>query len=59
TPILYSDQGWQYQMVSYQSILKQNGIISLTFWGQIKNHRTFLGNLHLNFCYRAHWHCGG
>ncbi|QKJ68874.1 transposase family protein [Glaesserella parasuis] len=59
TPILYSDQGWQYQMASYQSILKQNGIISLTFWGQIKNHRAFLGNLHLNFCYRAHWHCGG
>ncbi|MWP89920.1 transposase, partial [Glaesserella parasuis] len=27
TPILYSDQGWQYQMVSYQSILKQNGIV--------------------------------
>ena len=27
TPILHSDQGWQYQMASYQSILKQNGII--------------------------------
>ncbi|KDB45655.1 integrase, partial [Glaesserella parasuis HPS9] len=27
TPILYSDQGWQYQMVSYQSILKQSGIV--------------------------------
>ncbi|MDP0384396.1 IS3 family transposase, partial [Glaesserella parasuis] len=27
TPILYSDQGWQYQMASYQSILKQNGIV--------------------------------
>ncbi|MFW9280991.1 transposase, partial [Glaesserella parasuis] len=27
TPILYSDQGWQYQMASYQSILKHNGIV--------------------------------
>ncbi len=26
-PILYSDQGWQYQMASYQAILKENGIV--------------------------------
>ena len=25
-PILHSDQGWQYQMVSYQAILRENGI---------------------------------
>ena len=27
TPILHSDQGWQYQMKEYQRILKQNNII--------------------------------
>ncbi|QSX15286.1 IS3 family transposase [Glaesserella parasuis] len=27
TSILHSDQGWQYQIVSYQSILKQSGIV--------------------------------
>ena len=25
-PLLHSDQGWQYQMKQYQTILKQNGI---------------------------------
>jgi len=25
-PILHSNQGWQYQMVSYQTILRENGI---------------------------------
>ncbi len=25
-PILHSDQGWQYQMRSYQNILRENGI---------------------------------
>lgn len=27
TPILHSDQGWQYQMMGYQEILKQHGIV--------------------------------
>ncbi|QLB19976.1 integrase [Mannheimia granulomatis] len=26
-PILHSDQGWQYQIVGYQAILKRNGIV--------------------------------
>ena len=25
-PILHSDQGWQYQMIGYQNILRENGI---------------------------------
>ena len=25
-PILHSNQGWQYQMVGYQAILRENGI---------------------------------
>ncbi|OBX80446.1 transposase [Haemophilus aegyptius] len=28
-PILHSDQGWQYQMIGYQNILRENGILLL------------------------------
>ncbi|EGF16790.1 transposase [Haemophilus aegyptius ATCC 11116] len=28
-PILHSDQGWQYQMIGYQNILWENGILLL------------------------------
>lgn len=29
-PILHSDQGWQYQMIDYQHILRENGIQSMS-----------------------------
>ncbi len=29
-PILHSDQGWQYQMIDYQHILRENSIQSMS-----------------------------